>query len=99
MLGRLSLCWTGFPARLILTHALPTDTRERIKASLRPLARFPRLGPEITRLETGGELRFVVGPWPWLILVHLYDEGHDRVTVVSAEDGRAAASTIIRHRT
>lgn len=84
--------------RLILTHALPADTRGRIKASLQPLARFPRLGPEITRLETGEELRFVVGPWPWLILVYLYDEGDERATVVSAEDGRAAASTITRHR-
>jgi plasmid stabilization system protein ParE len=84
--------------RLILSHSLPADTPERIKASLQPLARFPRLGPEITRLAAAEELRFVIGPWPWLVLVYLYDDRDDRVTVVSVEDGRAATSTVARRR-
>lgn len=84
--------------QLILSHSLPSDTRVRIRASLQPLARFPRLGPEIARPGSGEELRFVIGPWPWLVLVYLYDERDDRVIVVSVEDGRAATSAIARRR-
>jgi plasmid stabilization system protein ParE len=82
--------------RLILSHSLPTDTRERVKHSLLPLARFPRLGPEIAQLQDGKELRFLIGPWPWLVLVYVYDERTDRVTVVSPEDGRSAHATVTR---
>jgi hypothetical protein len=80
--------------RLILSHSLPSDTRERVKASLRPLERFPRLGPEIAQLADGAELRFVLGPWPWLVIVYLYDPDDDRAIVVSTEDGRSATSTV-----
>ncbi len=85
-------------AQLILSHSLPADTPDRVKASVAPLGRFPRLGPEIARLEEGKELRFVIGPWPWLILVYVYDEDDDRVTVVSPEDGRSATATITERR-
>jgi len=81
-------------AQLIDSHSLPADTRERVTLSLRPLARFPRLGPQIERLSDGKELRFLIGPWPWLVLIYTYDEQTDRVTVVSPEDGRAATSTL-----
>jgi hypothetical protein len=84
--------------QLILSHSLPGDTRERVKDSLRPLERFPRLGPELGRLAVADELRFLIGPWPWLVLVYLYDEREDLVIVVSPEDGRAATSTIARRR-
>ncbi len=84
--------------RLRLTHSLPADTRERIEASAAPLARFPRLGPELRALPDGGELRFLIGPWPWLIVVYLYVEADDRVVIASIEDGRAATATIAEHR-
>ena len=83
---------------LILSHSLPANTRERIKGSLRPLERFPTIGPEIAQLSGGSELRFVIGPWPWLVIVYLHDAGADRLVVVSAEDGRSATSTISRRR-
>jgi hypothetical protein len=83
---------------LVLTHSLPGDTHERIAQSLRPLARFPRLGPEIQHLDDGQELRFLIGPWPWLLLVYVYDPAQDRVVVVSPEDGRAAISAARRRR-
>lgn len=79
--------------RLVLTHSLPNDTRERIEASAGPLERFPRIGPEI-RMLAGGSLRFLVGPWPWLLIVYVYLEADERVVIVSIEDGRAADSTI-----
>jgi plasmid stabilization system protein ParE len=84
--------------RLRLTHTLPPDTRERIEACAAPLARFPRLGPELRVLPDGGELRFLIGPWRWLVIVYLYAEAEDRVVIVATEDGRAATATITKHR-
>lgn len=80
---------------LVLTHSLPADTRERIEASAQPLERFPLLGPEI-RKAAEGSLRFLIGPWPWLLIVYLHLEADDRLVIVSVEDGRAAGSTITR---
>lgn len=82
--------------QLVLGHHLPADTRERIEQSASPLERFPRFGPEIRTLPGGAELRFLIGPRPWLVIVYLYLESEDRVGVVSIEDGRAATSTITR---
>src|SRR2546430_15153889 len=79
--------------QLILSHSLPDDTRDRVRASLRALERFSRSGPELAELEGETELRFLIGPWPWLVIVYVYD---DRVVVVSPEDGRAATSTVAR---
>lgn len=84
--------------QLVLSHSLPTDTRQRVKLSLRPLERFPRFGPELAVFDDGSELRFLIGPWPWLVLVYLYDESTQRVVVVAPEDGRAASSTIAQQR-
>lgn len=83
--------------RLVLTHSLPTDTRDRIEASSQPLERFPRIGPEIRTLDEES-LRFLIGPWPWLLIIYLYVEAEERVVIVSVEDGRAAQSTIMRDR-
>jgi hypothetical protein len=84
--------------QLVLSHSLPTDTRERVKHSLGRLERFRRLGPELAVLGDGSELRFLIGPWPWLVLVYLYDEREQRIVVVSPEDARAASSTTTGER-
>lgn len=76
--------------RLILTHSLPADTRHRLSHSLQPLKHFPRLGPSIG-IRGGSELRFVLGPWRWMIVVYTYLEAEDRVVVLAVEDGRAGA--------
>ena len=79
--------------RLRLSHSLPADSRARIEESAAPLAQFPRLGPELqSRAE--GELRFLIGPWPWLVIVYLYRPNEDLLVIVSIEDGRAADATI-----
>jgi hypothetical protein len=77
--------------RLILTHSLPADTRERVKRTLRPLERFPLMGAEL-----GGrwrDLRFVLGPWRWMVIVYGYVEDEDRVVVVTIQDGRSSTAS------
>jgi plasmid stabilization system protein ParE len=83
--------------QLRLTHSLSADSRTRIEQSAGPLAQFPRLGPEL-QSRPEGELRFLIGPWPWLVIVYLYRPNEDRLVIVSIEDGRAAAATISAQR-
>jgi plasmid stabilization system protein ParE len=82
--------WGGL-ASLIRTHGLPADTTDRVRRSLHPLARFPRLGREIEGGRWAG-FHFILGPWPWLIVVYRYDAAEDVVVVTLIEDGRAASS-------
>jgi plasmid stabilization system protein ParE len=76
-------------ARLCLTHSLPPDTNERIRRSLRSLEQFPRLGTALEADEWAG-LRFVLGPWRWMVIVYEIDEESDRVVVVTVQDGRSS---------
>jgi plasmid stabilization system protein ParE len=73
---------------LILTHSLPSTTSDRVRASLIALADFPRLGPTLEGRWTG--FRFVLGPWPWMLLLYAWDEPADTVTVVTIQDARSA---------
>jgi plasmid stabilization system protein ParE len=79
---------------LIVTHSLPADTRDRVRRSLRPLERFPLIGPALEGRWEG--FRFLLGPWRWLILVYVVLDGGDRVVVVTIQDGRSAVSPIAR---
>jgi hypothetical protein len=74
--------------RLIRSHSLPSDTRERLKRSLRPLQRFPLLGPALEGRWTG--FRFVLGPWRWMVVVYVYLEPEDRVAIVTIQDSRSS---------
>ncbi len=74
--------------RLILTHTLPADTKERLRRSLRPLADFPFLGAALTGRWEG--FRFVLGPWRWMVVVYAFDEGRDEVVIVTVQDGRSS---------
>ncbi|MTV25856.1 type II toxin-antitoxin system RelE/ParE family toxin [Nitriliruptoraceae bacterium ZYF776] len=78
--------------RLIRTLSLPGDTRARVRTSLEPLGRFPRLGAELGGRWAG--FRFLLGPWRWMLLVYVFDEQHERVVVVTIQDARTSdAST------
>ena len=80
---------------LIRTHTLPDDTKARVARSLRALERFPLLGPELGGRWEG--LRFLLGPWRWLVLVYVYLDAEERVVVVTIQDGRSStAATAIR---
>lgn len=76
--------------RLIAVLSLPSDTRHRVRRSLTPLAEFPRLGPELTGRWTG--MRFLLGPWRWMLLVYEYDQDADRVTVLTVQDARSSTA-------
>jgi plasmid stabilization system protein ParE len=75
---------------LVRTHSLPRDTRERVRDVLEPLQQFPRLGSELAGRWEG--LRFILGPWRWMLLVYIFDEGHDRVVVVTVQDARSSTA-------
>jgi hypothetical protein len=81
---------------LIRTHSLPADTRARVARSLRALEQFPFMGPELGGRWEG--LRFVLGPWRWLILVYVVIESEDRVVVVTIQDARSSGSLTSQRR-
>jgi hypothetical protein len=76
--------------RLILTHSLPGDTRQRVARSLRPLELFPRMGHALD--GRWSRFRFVLGPWRWLLVVYAYDEQRDEVLVVTLQDARSSSA-------
>jgi len=75
---------------LVRTHSLPADTRARVRRSIAPLAQFPRLGPELA--GRWGDLRFLLGPWRWMVLVYVFIESEDRVLVVTVQDARTSTA-------
>ena len=75
---------------LILTHSLPRDTRPRVARSLRALEQFPLMGRPLEGRWEG--LRFLLGPWRWLVLVYVFVEAEDRVVVVAMRDARSSAA-------
>jgi hypothetical protein len=76
--------------RLVAALSLPTDTRERVRRSLGPLSRFPLLGPELEGRWQG--MRFLLGPWRWMLLVYEYRPDEDRVVVVTIQDARSSSA-------
>jgi hypothetical protein len=75
---------------MILTHSLPPTTIDRVRAALAALAELPQLGPALEGRWDG--FRFVLGPWPWMLLVYVWGEGADGVSVVTIQDARSATA-------
>ena len=74
--------------RLTAVLSLPDDTTDRVRRSLQPLADFPLLGPEMGGRWT--PLRFLLGPWRWMLILYTYGEDADRVVIVTIQDARSA---------
>ncbi|HTX28158.1 MAG TPA: hypothetical protein VME19_14185 [Streptosporangiaceae bacterium] len=75
---------------MIITHSLPQDTKERVRRSLRPLEQFPRIG---RKLEGRWEpLRFILGPWRWMLVLYSYEEPDDIALVVAFQDARSSSA-------
>lgn len=73
---------------LITFHRLPHDTRARVKARLKLLVDAPQQGAPLEGRWDG--FRFVLGPWPWLLIIYGYDEAANTVNVVTIQDARRA---------
>ncbi|MBA3877175.1 MAG: hypothetical protein C0498_09615 [Anaerolinea sp.] len=78
-------------AQLIETRSLPADTRERVRASIEPLASFPQIGKRLTGRWRG--FRVILGPWAWMLVVYSYHETMNTVTVVAIRDARTMSSS------
>jgi plasmid stabilization system protein ParE len=69
---------------------LPETTLSRVQRTLRTLERFPLAGRTLTGRWQG--TRFLIGPWPWMILIYTFDEPDDAVYVIAVHDGRSSAA-------
>lgn len=67
--------------RMIFTHSLPADTRQRVKRWIACLEQFPRIGRQLE--GRWRRVRLIRGPWRWLLIVHTYQEGNHVVLVVA----------------
>jgi hypothetical protein len=76
--------------RMIVTHSLPLDTRVRVQRSLRILERFPSVGRQME--GRWQPIRFILGPWRWLLLVYVHDEQQDLVVVLTIQDARSSTA-------
>jgi plasmid stabilization system protein ParE len=76
--------------RMILTHSLPPDTRERVRRSLRILEQFPLIGRQLP--GRWRPLRFILGPWRWMLILYSCEEPDDAVLVAAFQDGRSSAA-------
>jgi plasmid stabilization system protein ParE len=72
------------------TLGLPDSTLRRVQRSLRILESFRLAGRALTGRSEG--VRFLIGPWPWLILLYVHEADDDTVYAVAAHDGRSSTS-------
>ncbi len=74
--------------RLIIALSLPPDTRRRVARLLRAPQGFPELGAELSGRWSA--VRFLLGPWRWMLIVYEHIEADDRVVVVTVQDARSS---------
>jgi plasmid stabilization system protein ParE len=75
---------------LVAALGMSESALARVQRSLRILERFPKAGRALSGPWEGA--RFLVGPWPWMILAYIHDEPDDAVFVVSVQDARSGPS-------
>jgi hypothetical protein len=61
-----------------------------VLASIEPLASFPQIGKRLT--GRWRELRVLLGPLAWMLVVYVYAETTDTLTVVAIHDARTMSS-------
>ena len=64
------------------------DTTARVVRTLRRLEEFPLLGAALEGDWEG--FRFLLGPWRWMIVVYVYDDSLEQVSVVTIQDARSS---------
>lgn len=91
---RLSVAAVEKLERLILTHSLPADTKERVTRSFRLTEQFPYAGRELE--GAWRPIRCILGPWRWLLILYQYNEQDDVVQVVTIQDARSSQAATSR---
>lgn len=76
--------------RMIVTHSLPSDTKDRVKRSLRVLEQFPSIGRQLD--GRWHPMRFILGPWRWMLIVYSFEEPSNLVLVLTIQDARSSAA-------
>jgi plasmid stabilization system protein ParE len=74
--------------RMIVTHSLPPDTKDRVKRSLRVLEEFPNIGRQLDGYWH--PMRFILGPWRWMLIVYSFEEPSDLILVLTIQDARSS---------
>jgi len=77
-------------AALIRSRGLPDSAPERVRRSIAPLALFPLVGPALE--GRWSDFRFLLGPWPWMLIIYAHDSEAGLVIVVAIEDSRSGSS-------
>lgn len=77
-------------AELIRLYSLPADTPERVARVLAHLERFPNMGQRLSGHWEG--TRYLVGAWPWMLIVYEHHPELDRVDVLTIQDARASTA-------
>lgn len=80
--------------RLIAVLTLPANTRARLRQILGALEEFPDLGTALTGRWEG--LRFILGPWRWMLVVYEHRANEDRVVVLTIQDARSSTAATTR---
>lgn len=76
--------------RMICTHSLPADTRQRVKRAVAVLEEFPRIGrPLKGRWE---QMRLILGPWRWMLIVYTYQQTDEVVCIITIQDARSSTA-------
>jgi plasmid stabilization system protein ParE len=76
--------------RMIISHSLPVDTKDRVKRSLRPLGQFPRLGRQFD--GRWHPMRFILGPWRWMPIIYSFEEADDLALILTIQDARSSTA-------
>ena len=79
-------------ARLLFTHRLPATTRLRVLRSIDHLAFAPLAGPALPGHLEG--YRYIVGLWPWMVIVYRYWDQPDAVVILRIYDSRTAEAPL-----
>ncbi len=79
--------------RMILTHSLPPDTRETPQALTARAGAVSRIGRQLE--GRWRPLRFILGPWRWMLIIYSYEEPDDVVLIVAFQDGRSSAAATV----
>ena len=77
-------------AQLIRLYSLPADTPERVARVLARLEAFPNMGQRLSGRWEG--TRYLVGPWPWMLIVYEHHPELDRVDVLTIQDARSSTA-------